>query len=330
MEYKSRYYRPAMPLSLVDAVRKRPGMYVGDTDDGSGLHHLVWEILANSIDEAVAGHATGIGIKLHSDGSITITDDGRGIPVHKVNDAPFPEVIVTEFHTSATADGHSPHVHVAMNGIGIGPVSAVSEWLELETRRDGRINVLRTERGVLVQRLQDLGPSSKTGTSIRFRPDSEIFGPINFSPEKIEERLVEQTALSPGLKVTLTTSGGARTFHAPEGLSSLLDREADYQTASGDHGRFSFEVVWHWQASEPQVDAFTNWQRVGTEGSHIRGLLSGLSASGRSTTAGEHLHAVIHVRTSDPSMIYGPMKNELRDDKLEAAIHEAVQKTISN
>lgn len=305
-------------------------MYVGDTNDATGLHHLVWEILANSIDESIAGHCNEVTVQLHSDGSISIRDDGRGIPVHDVRGVPFVELITTQLHTDASKDGHSPHVHIALSGIGIAPVSALSNWFELETHREGRIYALRTERGVLVQKLQDVGPTSDSGTSIRLLPDSEIFRTTQFSYALIEARIKELVAMTPGLRITLTAEGRSKTFHAPEGLHSLLDGESEILSAKGQHGRFSFELVWNREASEHRIDAFTNWQRVGTKGSHVQGLLAGLGVEPEAIQQGtKSLHAVLHIHTTDLSMIYGPTRSELRDDELEVAIMKAVQESIA-
>jgi DNA gyrase subunit B len=213
-------------LEGLQAVRKRPGMYIGSTD-ARGLHHLVWEVVENSIDEVLAGACDEIEVVLHADGSCSVRDNGRGIPVevHPKYNRPTLEIVMTVLHAGSKFDRSTYKVSGGLHGVGVHVVNALSEWLEVRVRRDRHEYVQRYERGAPVAPLSVVGDTEATGTETRFKPDATILETVEFDAETVTRRLKELSFLNPGVTIRFRSekSGASETFHHAGGISEYVE-----------------------------------------------------------------------------------------------------------
>ena len=287
-------------LKGLEAVRKRPGMYIGDTDDGTGLHHMIYEVVDNSIDEALAGHCKNIDIYINSDETITVRDDGRGIPVdmHRGEKKSAAEVIMTQLHSGGKFDHDSYKVSGGLHGVGVSVVNALSEKLKLEISRDGKKHFIEFKNGEAKSPLKVVGKSKETGTQITFLPSKEIFSSIKFSLNIILKRMRELAFLNKGIKITindLTVKKSKKTELKFDGgiiefVDFLEEKREKLQNKSGNDlfkkpiyiegkkNNIEIECSLKWNANYSEdVYPYTNniYQKDG--GTHILGFRSALT-----------------------------------------------------
>ena len=287
-------------LKGLDAVRKRPGMYIGDTDDGTGLHHMVFEVLDNSIDEALGGHCKNITVFVNPNNTITVEDDGRGIPIdmHKSEKMSAAEVIMTQLHAGGKFDHDSYKVSGGLHGVGVSVVNALSEKLELRIFRDGTEYFIEFENGKSLKPLKKIGKSSKRGTNITFLPSKEIFSSIKFSSSVLQKRMRELAFLNKGISLTLVD----KTSSKPKKYENKFDggilefvqfinkkkpilqnknekvvfKKPIYITANKGDVNVECSLEWNAGYSE-EVMAFTNNIHQKDGGTHLLGFRSALT-----------------------------------------------------